>query len=531
MALLKNTQKRKIRRTRKIRKIRKIRKTNKIIKNNNKNKKSLKINKKYKGGATGIEVSSSLFLKCYDENLRKVQLAIQQFSGKHSIDSAIAQEFINEQISDVRRQAARDLIENTIYITLEEVSLIVENLIVKLYNEYDLNSAETIYIYCGKPNKSFYFISILALYYIRKHNFKEPSFFISELTDELFDLIGNKPLIILDDVAYSGSQLSNMLNKIYYSQKIKKQKQAPNLFILLIALNDFSKQKLEQVPEKFSKMSQEYRNFVPSPFKLLFLPDRLYTPLIIKIGIERYFNINMFFSLFTSSQSTPYISLYLDHKIADEASTYKNFLLYGPIVPSNYNCKSFVESSNFDSYSFFPSKNVVTELQKNTLIKNFNEENSTNFNFNINETNSIFTFLIKKLSDQEKEERNIKKDITFINFKPFINNCNKSSTLLDIINNKDVQNCNYLIFMTPKGCIQHDKDECVIEINDEYTMYDNLKNMMEEMIKANIEEGISESEEIITKEKAIEISAKIYSFSCPVTWYKNGEFEMSCLSE
>lgn len=158
--------------------------------------------------------------------------AIERYSGRHSINQEIASQFINEQLTDIRKQAARDLVENTIYITLEETSQIIEQLIVRLYTENNLNEAETIYFYSGMPNKSFYFLSILALYYIRKHGFKEPTHFIKKLEPELFAEIGNAPLIILDDVSYSGSQLANMLHSMYYDLVIKKTKSTKYFYII-----------------------------------------------------------------------------------------------------------------------------------------------------------------------------------------------------------------------------------------------------------------------------------------------------------
>ena len=121
--------------------------------------------KKYKGGFI-----DHTFLQNYDVNIKKINTAIRTLSGKHSIDPEIADRFIHEQLSPVRRQAAKNLVENTIYITLEEVSLIVEELIVKLYTENDFQT--NIYFYCGTPKKSFFFMSVLALFYIRKHNNK-----------------------------------------------------------------------------------------------------------------------------------------------------------------------------------------------------------------------------------------------------------------------------------------------------------------------------------------------------------------------
>jgi len=492
--------------------------TRKSKKRNNKTKKQLK-NKKYKGGGP----FNNSFLKYYDENLLKIQNAIEHFSGKHSIDMNIAEQFINEQLSEVRKQAARDLIENTVYITLEEVSAIIEELIIQLYANHNLNESENIYIYCGNPKKSFYFISVLALFYIRKHNFKEPIQFVSELNNELFDTIGNDPLIILDDVAYSGSQLSTLIGNIYFDRVIKDKKEPPNIFILLIALNNFSKAKLEQVPIEKTR-SGANKKYTPSPFKLLFLQDRLYTPLINKIGIERYFNVNIFFSLYT--ENAPYVSIYLDHKIADEASTYKNVLLYGPIVPSSYDYECY---SNFIINALDMQYDFIPTMEKNEmdiLIEKCNEENNTTFTKSTNQLHITAKLLEKLLHD----DRNIDKTNNMeIRFRPFINSCNTSANLLKNISSKEIINSNYMLFMIPKGCIEETND-CVL--SNEAVMYYLTDQMPEEIYEKMPEEIRGEMSKKDIKKNAIEISNKINSISCPECWYKNSKnFEMTCLSE
>ena len=467
-----------------------------------KKNKTKKHHKKYTGGAPFDEA----FLRCFPDNLTKVETAIAQFSGKHSIDMEIAEQFINGQISDVRKQAARDLVENTIYIQLEEVSSIIEQLIIKLYTEHNLNSAENIYFFSGKPEKSFYFMSVLALKYIRKHGFKEPTHFISQLNDSLFDIIGSAPLVILDDVSYSGSQLSNMMNDIYFNIVVKNKKEIPNIFIMLIALNYFSKSKLSIVPSKKTSSGTILQSIV-SPFKLLFLPERLYTPLIIKLGVERYFYLNAFFSPYTDD--TPYVSLYLDHKIADEASTYKNALLYGPIVPSNYDCCKFFKASEYAN-EIIPGKNIFEPQTQfiTTLYNDFNRSNGTNFTKNY----EVVTYLCTKLQRLDIFEPGVLQ----IGFKPFINECNQSPQLLENISDTDIINFNYSLFMSPQGCIEGDKKECVV------TNIDALKYYFEDEFFTTT---------TMTKAKAIEISRKIHSFRCPSSWYKKGEFQMMCISE
>jgi hypothetical protein len=466
------------------------------IRNKKHNKYINHLHHKYIGG----NLIDESFLLSYEKNLNNINYIISNYSGKHTINHTDANLFINTQLTDIRKQAARDLIENTIYITLQEISSIIENLIIKLYKDFDLNSAEKIYFYSGKPDKSFYFMAILALFYIKQHHFKEP-LFVNELNNELFDTIDNNHLIMLDDISYSGNQLSTMLNNIYYERVIKNKQNPPNLHILLIALNNFSLKKLTKVPIKKTK-SGIYIEYTTSPFKLLFLPDRLYTPLIIKLGLERYLNLNIFFSPYTGSN--PYVSIYLDYTIADEASTYKTALLYGPIIPSNYDYKYFLTDYIDYQFDIMPSKDLFEPTELLHLINTYNQSNNDTVTI-IN--NSVISKLINKLIKTEELVSSL--NISLIQFKPFINTCNKSKMLLDNISNHDIVNLNYSLFMAPKGCISNNND-CVI----------------------NDEAIISYLNEFANKQdfnKTLEICNLIHTINCPFKWYKSGELQMSSI--
>lgn len=432
------------------------------------------------------------FLECYEENLKKVKTAINEYSGKHNINKKQADQFIENQLTHARKQAARDLVENTIYITLREIADAVKELVREAYSQF--KEEDDIYLYTGPKGKSFYFLSVLALRYIRKHGLKEPVKFISKFTNELFDEIGESPIIVLDDVAYSGSQLSEMMNNIFYDRVVRNNKSPPNIHILVIALNTFSKNRLSRVPK--TKSREFVLTWQPSPFKLIYSEERLFKPLILKLGIQRYFNLNLFFSPYT--MYTPYIALYLDYKIADEASTYKNVLFYGPIVPHDYDYNKFLEAQDY-LYDIFPMKDLFDEGQYDELFEKFNEEYETSFKKNDYR-------LIKKMLD------NLTEIDTFATskFYPFINNCNNNEKLLEILGDEDVQNLDYSLFIAPEGCIEGNKD-CVT--SDENSL-EYLKMVMKE--------------KSLEKSKVIETSNKIYSYNCPLTWYKSGELKLDC---
>ena len=424
-----------------------------------------------------------------------MQSAIRTYSGKHAIDKAAAQKFIQSQLSPVRTQAAKDLVENTVYITLQEVAEIVERLVLKLYSFEAIHSAKRIYLYTGRPDKSFYFISILAVFFLKKHKLKMPAHFIRELSPDIFDTIGDDPLLLLDDVSYSGSQLSTMLGNIYYELVVKQKKPAPAIFVGLIALNHFSKETLSQVPIKKSRRG-ETLEYQASPFQLVYLEERLYTPLIMTIGIERYFYVNLFFSPYT--ESTPYVSMYLDHKIADEASTYTNALTYGPIVPSRYDYAHFFTTIDY-LWEFVPSRRLFgfDPAKRDQLFADFNQENNTKFSH----TTDINVFLVKKL---DKNDRFVEEAALPLQFSPFIRTCKNAPTFKD----PEIAGLDYILFVAPEGCI--DKTAKCALSNEGILWY--------------LDEWFDTKKSNVSREEAIRISKKINEHRCPVSWYKTGIF-------
>ena len=446
------------------------------------------------------------FYSCYPSNIKKIKKAIVAFSGKHQINKAIAEQFIHNQLSEVRKQAARDLVENTVYITLAEVSEIIEQLIIQIYDEHNLNAKEHIYMYCSKPSKSFYFISVLALYHIRKNGYKEPTQFVSDLNNDMLDKIGEHPLLILDDVSYSGSQLSNMLSNIYYSRVVKSKKSVPTIHVGLIGLTTFSKKNLEMVPTKKTKSGIVLEK-TRSPFQLYYIKERLYTPLIVKLGIQRYFNMNTFFSPYT--QGNPHVSIYLDHKMADDVSTYKLALSYGPIVPANYNYGRYIKDTQGFMNAVFPNKNLFEPGVEDQLVDEYNKVNNTKFTEldDYHLTEHLYNALVSE--DVIEEENKINK----IQFYPFIETCNTSPPFVQVIENKDIAELNYSVFIAPRECVADDNLEC-----------DDLLGI------ENVQEFIMEECETIGMDVAIEMSHHIHDAICSNTWYKKGIFRMSCIS-
>jgi hypothetical protein len=445
------------------------------------------------------------FIKHFIQNKERLKIALSK-SGRHSINKDKAQEFIDRQISPIRRQAAKDLIDNTHYITIKEIFNITEELILKTYKEIDLT--REIYLYCGTNNKSFYFFSCISLYFIKKHKLKMPHF-VADITRNFLIEIEDCPLIIVDDVSYSGSQLSHLLNDFFYAVVIEEGLPAPNIHVILASVNDQSLVRLLKVPTKMNL--GEHNNFIDSPFKINYLEKYKYKTLVRILGIERYFYLNLYFNVFLAQNTN--IALYLDHKIADSTSTYKNVYVYGPIVPPNYDINQVTIFLDEPVYlHYFYDSDINNELYDTFLLDNptFVIKNpkyeGIKLTFNNNDQNykqilnEIPYFLIDKaleidIQDREYSLSKIKEsDEITLEFCPFINSCNKSNRLKEIIKDPLVLNSQYLFFMFDLNAIQFS------EYDGDY--FTHSRKITKQVIRL------------------------LDSHRCPENWYKNGILQL-----
>ena len=445
----------------------------------------------------------SKFTQKFIENEERIKIALSK-SGRHPIIKEKAQEFIDRQISPIRRQAAKDLIDNTHYITMREIFHIIEELILKTYARIDLS--KEIYLYCGKNNKSFYFFACISLYFIKKHKLKMPNF-VSVISINLLLEIEDCPLIIVDDASYSGAQLSNLLNDLFYGVVIEEKSPPSNIYVLLASVNDQSLSRLLKVPNSRSTRFLQYITFIDTPFHIMYLDEYKYNSLVREVGIERYFYINLYFNVFLAQHTN--IALYLDHKVADMTSTYKNVYLYGPIVPPNYDINEVNQFYSEPVYlhQFF-DRDINRELYADFLTENpiFLTEYPRYANIPLTFTStdesyksiikSIPSFLIHKALtiDIQDREYSLNNDEIQLEFCPFIKGCNKSTKLKEIIKNQLVLNSKYLFFMfdlTAQSLNDYGED-----------LYTQTRKETRQVIKL------------------------LDSHRCPENWYKNGILQL-----
>lgn len=445
------------------------------------------------------------FLSSYPVNIEKIKEALRE-SGKHKFHSENVAKFIDGQISPIRRQAARDLIENTKYITLQETFYIVEELILRVYARID--TTQEVFLYCGENKKSFYFFACIAYYFILKHRLKPP-IFIKKISNSLIDRLNVDTLLIVDDASYSGFQLGEFLDGMHYYACVMNQRPPINIEVLLIAVNTMSLHTLSRVTlEKSSRGSS--LSYGPSPLHINVLDAYNYNALVIDIGIERYFYVNLFFNAFLNKNT--HIALYLDYKVADSTSTYKNVYLYGTIIPSSYNL-SDVNEYIFGAeipymYHKVPSHVKVALYQKfiaeNPMYVVPNASELTNYK-------TILYFLMKKAIQMDQIDRPSKPYMTFV---PFIQSCKKSKQLQEILKNKLVRHSKYIWMMYDFDVLK--------EFNEEHENFltSKLDTAFMQQHYPNFTPLISNREE--TKE----VIDLLDSYRCPKNFYKDGYLQM-----
>ena len=193
-----------------------------------------------------------------DENITSLLHTMFAISGKHGINPNKATRWVSAQKTPLKREVARHLIDHTVYVTFREYFNGIGKLI-KTHYETIVRDAQHVILYVSFPTKSYYVSAIIAMHFIRKYKFREPDSFVHTL----YNSTTQDPILIVDDMAYSGSQMSNWLTNIYkqsipnyFNNKYKYNflerdtivsLPKPNIHILLYGVNSYSQTKLSQI--------------------------------------------------------------------------------------------------------------------------------------------------------------------------------------------------------------------------------------------------------------------------------------------
>jgi hypothetical protein len=346
----------------------------------------------------------------YEKNIEWILGEKNKLNGSRNIDPTLASVWIDSQKTQLKRNVARFFIKNTTYVTFDEY---FEAIGILIFNNYEriTEKAENIIVCSGKSNKSQYMTSVIALHFIKKFGFREPDIYVSSIT-----LCNVKdPILIFDDMSYTGSQMGDIFKKLY-TKKFQYQfqptqeesiEELPKIKLLLYGVNKNSLTRLTSFDVTFQvnvtgMLNKKKFNTIQkksltteSPFEVISF--KVFKTLR-EVDNDMCNLVNYFFAPFLLG--APYLSVYFDHKIADDVSTFMKVLQYGPIIPESY------------------SINKYDELQKNFQAKDdgfvldLEGEKS-------DEVDTTLSNLVLKYGEQDPINNTDQK----ITFKPFLNGC------------------------------------------------------------------------------------------------------------
>lgn len=361
----------------------------------------------------------SQYKKYHENNIKNVLDYIHSYSGNAEMDKKKVDNWIQKQPTDESKQAAKDIIKHTKYFSLLEVFKEIHTLIDKNYRNLitEAKSDNTkIVMFIGQKNKSNDFLSMIAYHHMSALKLEIPHQYIRRILDKFLDSQKFK-ILYLDDMAYSGGQTSGMLDQIYSKklnecmiEYIQEQNSLPNvlpfpkkhletlvtkyvfkgklpkemteiakniieevskkrenelqipIYFMFIGVNKVSLNRLKTRNYVLNDVSNASRRFfwaLPESITLqnIHKPPIIYNtlfPTLDELLPERQlFNLGYFFSF----GLIPNVSIYFDHKIADEPSTFSRVFSLGPIVPKNYCIFNYLNSKILD-------KNYLDELFK-----------------------------------------------------------------------------------------------------------------------------------------------------------------------
>lgn len=287
-----------------------------------------------------------MFYEHYDANLQKILDFGKQTSGVHEIDMKKADLWVRSQINPQRRRAAKALLDNTHYITFNDLFKSIERIIESVYVQV-INPDEKVYLYVDEPDHSNYFMSVLAVYFIRSLEYQDP---ILVYSDTKIDLT-NKTLLIIDDMAYSGTQISKLL-----IENLRISKETSKIIIGLVGVSNRAKIML------CGQANYLYANMI--------FPD-----LIDVLDMRQFLEVSYYFA--PTEKGEVMTSVYFDHKIPDWISIFNIAILVGPILPQDLGYEP-LDKHGIDKLGGIFSRNNWKSYVP--LIESIHEDDKKDFN-------------------------------------------------------------------------------------------------------------------------------------------------------
>lgn len=254
------------------------------------------------------------FYESYQYNINNILTYARTESGRHPINPAKAKLWIESQVNESRRRAAQNLINHTHYITFDRVMGAVKQLIFGIYQQVDPNN---VVLFTDGQNKSTYFLAVLAVQYIRELEYPDPQIAIGTLYEDgsLLSRFNRKHIIIMDDMAYTGSHITTILDTFAQKQDDGQPYITDaSFYVGLVGCTARAARVL-------------------SPYNIELYVDMWFDSLVGSVGEREFLELSYYFA--PADRGYPMVSVYFDHKMADMVSTFSLTLLYGPVLPCN----------------------------------------------------------------------------------------------------------------------------------------------------------------------------------------------------
>lgn len=241
----------------------------------------------------------------------------------------------------------------------------------------------------------------------------------------------------------------------------------------------------------------KYSKKVKNVLNLNYLQNRVYPSLKDQVGLDMFIKILILFapSMDNMLRGFPIVALYLDHKIADEVSTFKTTLMYGPAPVFN---------KNYFRQIIFFCENV---------------DYSGSYDF-LNDVIRVSTELIE-MTENDSPQMDV-------NFLPLINNCHPDIELLKQINY-------FALHTNEEDFIEFLKKRMKISVDyhDVQEYLQSIKNVLSIIGHQPINISLESPADV--PNNMDDIVSNIFNLKrmcakneCPKPFYKNGNNKMAC---
>jgi hypothetical protein len=302
-----------------------------------------------------IATHQARFMKDYDNH---IQTILAMPSGTHPVNTEKLEDWIESQQSQTRRDVARALSKHIVYISHHEVIDRCRDLVHQFYTQYlPAQSLETptIVLFTHRRGKSGYMVALLFYYWVQQLGFQVPTLMV----DKLYPHLIKDPTCVfayVDDMSYSGSQLSQILASYAILPSYIEKIPYPKFWIGFVAMTQHAQDLLTTIaPFEDSHISRNQVNDIvaknpniapqnirpvqnriqdiehikiQNPFTIY--ASRVIPSIRAQLGDEMFIAAHLFFN----SEPADCI-VYFDHKIADSPSTFLKVLLFGPVPAVN----------------------------------------------------------------------------------------------------------------------------------------------------------------------------------------------------